>query len=54
MEELRSYPQWYQIRIILAAHDTYRRIGDIVIKFNSSVKYLGVCVNDTMTYKEGI
>ena len=28
---------------------TNRRIGDTVIRFNSSVIYLGVCVNDTIT-----
>ena len=31
-----------------------RRIGDKVIRFSSSVKYLGVCVNDTITDNKDI
>ena len=30
------------------------RIGDKLIKFNSSVKYLGVCINDTISDNEDI
>ena len=30
------------------------RIGNKVITFSGSVKYLGVCINDTITNNEGI
>ena len=30
------------------------RIGDKVIEFSSSVKYLGLCINDTITDSEDI